>query len=137
MNSQNSKNNAIKAAYGELYDSKTTNKDGWQKYPYHEPVYDKDKFESKQEGPYLCIRPKSLQGLENNRGWTRIESEEDLPKEIGDYWVVWNGKIIVQHWLHNNPDNPYNDMIQNNQVFSWMQAVTHYQPIEVPKPPIF
>ena len=29
-------------------------------------------------------RPKSLQGIENNNGWIKIESEEDLPKEIID-----------------------------------------------------
>ena len=29
------------------------------------------------------FRPKSLQGIENNNGWTKIESIEDLPKEKG------------------------------------------------------
>lgn len=27
------------------------------------------------------IRPKSLAGIETNNGWTRIDSEQDLPKE--------------------------------------------------------
>lgn len=30
------------------------------------------------------IRPKSLSGIENNNGWTKIEREADLPK-IGQY----------------------------------------------------
>ena len=29
------------------------------------------------------FRPKSLQGIENNNGWIKIESEKDLPKEKG------------------------------------------------------
>ena len=29
------------------------------------------------------VRPKSLQGIENNNGWIKIESEKDLPKEKG------------------------------------------------------
>ena len=31
----------------------------------------------------MCVRPKTLQGLENNNGWVKIESIEDLPKEKG------------------------------------------------------
>ncbi|MCT3800623.1 hypothetical protein HZQ61_02915 [Elizabethkingia anophelis] len=142
------KQQAIKAAYGEHWSIVKNDVDvnGW--------LHSKELFGDKgrnlnltgltlitknQYDPYQCYykRPISLTGIENNNGWTRIESEEDLPKEKGDYWVVWNGKIIVQYWLRDNPDNPYNDMVQNNQVFSWMQAVTHYQPIETPKPPIF
>src|SRR5690554_2905829 len=33
------------------------------------------------------IRPKSLQGIETNNGWIKIESEADLPKETGHFWV--------------------------------------------------
>ena len=29
------------------------------------------------------FRPKLLHGIENNNGWTKIESEKDLPKEKG------------------------------------------------------
>lgn len=127
MNSQNSKSEAIKAAYGELYDSKTINKDGWQKYPYHKPLYDKDKFESKQEGQYFCIRPKSLSGIENNRGWTRIESEEDLPKynSAGDFYVMSNegNKVLL------NGGNAVRNAYR-------LKTITHWQLIET-KPPIF
>lgn len=33
-------------------------------------------------------RPISLQGIEHNNGWIKIESEEDLPKEVGTYDVI-------------------------------------------------
>lgn len=33
------------------------------------------------------IRPKSINGIENNNGWIRIESEADLPKK-GYYEVI-------------------------------------------------
>ncbi|HFK5596397.1 TPA: hypothetical protein ACG0AT_000944 [Elizabethkingia anophelis] len=149
------KSEAIKAAYGEYWErvKDYVEDNGWiELYSYNcytdtvytdltedlpflkELGYERKYFNN---GHTHYVRPKSLSGIETNNSWTRIESESDLPKEKGDYWVVWNGKIIVQYWFRDNPDNPYNDMVQNNQVFSWMQAVTHYQPIETPKPPIF
>lgn len=30
---------------------------------------------------HYCYRPKELNGIEDNNGWTKIESEEDLPIE--------------------------------------------------------
>ncbi|HAY3540797.1 hypothetical protein CMU73_05670 [Elizabethkingia anophelis] len=125
------KQQAIKAAYGEMYDSKTINKDGWQKYPYHEPVYDKYKFESKQEGQYFCIRPKSLSGIETNNSWTRIESEEDLPKDrnIEDLLIFTEtGEILVasSKYLSDAEIRRY-----------WIKTVSHWQKFVKPNPPIF
>ncbi|MDV3674470.1 hypothetical protein CMU30_13895 [Elizabethkingia anophelis] len=128
------KQQAIKAAYGELYDPKTINNEGWQKYPYHEPVYDKDKFESKQEGQYFCIRPKSLSGIETNNSWTRIESEEDLPKDdyFGDLFEV--GFLDESGFFHHDKKRC------SFKSLKWMyekKLITHYQLVEKPKPPIF
>ena len=38
--------------------------------------------ESTRINSLLHCRPKSLEGIESNNGWIRIESEEDLPKDI-------------------------------------------------------
>ena len=53
---------------------------GWSN-PEH--YSEEEMYEMMQEidmefGEFRC-RPKSLQGIENNNGWIKIESEEDLP----------------------------------------------------------
>lgn len=79
------------------------------------------------------LRPYSLEGIEHNNGWIKIVSEEDLPNEKGDYWVIWDGNIVIQYWY--SSDNSHADTQKQNS--DWMKIVTHYQPIEKPKPPIY
>lgn len=67
-------------------------------------------------------RPKSLQGLETNNGWIKIESEDDLPKIQATYHVI----------LKNG--NQYMRTFADKSSFF---DVTHYQPIEKPQPPIY
>lgn len=70
------------------------------------------------------IRPKSLQGIEDNNGWIKIESEEDLPKE--------------NVWLYNEGNNDlYIGMLFDLEGFPINRFATHYQPIVKPKPPIY
>ena len=88
----------------------------------------------KRERKLFEIRPKSLQGIENNNGWIKIESEEDLPKEKGEYWIVNTiyKKPIMQM-------RAYTDCVfseKRNKKF-WLKYVTHYQLIEKPELPIY
>lgn len=72
------------------------------------------------------VRPKTLQGIEDNNGWIAIKSEEDLPKEEGKYLTHRkNGIIIEEYFYLKNP-------------FAWQKYynVTHYQQITKPKPPL-
>lgn len=71
-------------------------------------------------------RPKSLQFIEDNNGWIKIESEEDLPKiEMQDCFIMDKtlGVIVGRFTL--------------SEKNIWLENATHYQPIEKPKPPIF
>lgn len=72
----------------------------------------------------LC-RPKSLQGIEDNNGWIKIESEDDLPKDSFNYWIYQSDGIItsIRHYVENKKYYKIN--------------ATHYQPIEKPKPPVY
>lgn len=71
------------------------------------------------------VRPESLQGIENNNGWIKIESEADLPKEDCLYWVILGGEMeIVENW-------------EITLSFHNKKTITHYQPIEKPNPPIY
>ena len=81
--------------------------------------------------PTMCVRPKSLQGIENNNGWIKIESENDLPTNTEVYHHgIMNGELIcfkLQHPL--NLKRLYKDFQKDN--------VTHYQPIIKPELPIY
>ncbi|WBS75665.1 hypothetical protein PF438_04055 [Elizabethkingia meningoseptica] len=135
MNSQNSKNNAIKAAYGEYWAGLSNEQqkyalenEGWIKVTpsqYHMDMFSRLKLNKNTHS----VRPKSITGIRNNNSWTRIESEEDMPKEVGTYWVFnkITGKTERRFYVPTN----------KNDIIFFRSNYTHYQPIEVPKPPIF
>jgi hypothetical protein len=71
-----------------------------------------------------CYRPKSLEGIDNNNGWIRIESEDDLPNHklwFSDGKDVWQGNLFEMEFFAKRINT----------------LATHYQPIVKPKPPIY
>lgn len=74
-------------------------------------------------------RPKSLQGIEDNCGWIKIESESDLPKKDSECFFIEHGNIT--QGIFNGKR-----FISNYGVFGW-KTITYHQPIEKPKPPIY
>lgn len=94
------------------------------------------------------IRPKSLQGIENNNGWTKILSEADLPIEDIDCFYIIE---IPSHYSNagrkiNIGCFKFNKNIVSGQekyftvdnfFFHRYPFVTHYAPIEKKQPPIF
>lgn len=73
-------------------------------------------------------RPKSIQGIETNNGWISIESESDLPKENGFYWIIDKSKNMEICRYYGKEDLSYR---------VWITQFTHYQPIIKPEPPIY
>jgi len=69
------------------------------------------------------IRPKSLQGIENNNGWIKGTPKEDMDCHI----LFSDGTQSIDRFL-----KEHGNFICNHYV-----SVTHYQPIEKPKPPIY
>jgi len=129
-----SKEEKIKEAWGEYWNKlpnevqeKALKNNGFVSQ-YFEDLLTIDKRERK----LFEIRPKSLQGIETNNGWIKIESEEDLPKDSAYYWIVTNSKNIhlteyeVDFKQFFTKDYAYNDY-----------EITHYQQIEKPKSPIY
>jgi len=82
---------------------------------------------AEQPGNYYW-RPKSLQGIENNNGWIKIESEADLPKEEIDCHFI-KDNLMYQGLWDNLLKGFYNGLQKIN--------ATHYQPITKPNPPIY
>lgn len=72
-------------------------------------------------------RPRSLQGIETNNGWIKIESEDDLPKDDSVNYDMYNknGRAIS--------DLPLKTIIQ---LFE-KGIITHYAIHVQRKPPIY
>ncbi|WP_407478450.1 hypothetical protein [Elizabethkingia anophelis] len=132
------KEQAIKAAYGEYFIKENIDENGWTNNP-PEGMLKSIPCEAKEMhitfgSPETWCRPRSITGIENNRGWTRIESEEDLPKDdyFGDLFEV--GFLDESGFFHHDKKRC------SFKSLKWMyekKLITHYQLVEKPKPPIF
>jgi hypothetical protein len=85
-------------------------------------------FDEMKKYGFWHIRPKSLQGIEHNNHWIKIESEDDLPKEHGAYWTIAKFNEICA--------NTFGTFGKNEFTFD-NGFITYYQPIEKPTPPIY
>lgn len=95
---------------------------GWSKSKELNPIDLNIPFKnilSKDFGCGVLWRPKSLQGLENNRGWTAILSEKDLPSEDGYYWIEdKSGKIEVLRFIK---EDSYFMIIWRSQIVAYQE----------------
>lgn len=128
------KKEAIEEAYGEYWDKVKdfVGDNGWcytRKRIGFIDLAQNVELESDKQTPYH-FRPKSLQGIEDNNGWIKIESEEDLPKEKGTYWFI--AKI-----RHNKIESAYVNPKNYNSKVNALGSFSHYQPIVKPKKPIY
>ena len=125
MTNLEAKQEAIKKAYGEYWENVKDYVDnrGFANLD-NTFTYEDMGLELQDNGNW---RPKSLQGIENNKGWIRIESKDDLPKEEGNYFIVRNNNEVGASYFI--PNNDFS-------VIDW-RYITHYQPIEKPLKPIY
>lgn len=70
--------------------------------------------------------PKSITGIRNNNGWVKIESEEDLPKEDGEYRCLTNKRNISEFSFFKGATEKW-----------WMDRISHYKPLEQELLPIY
>lgn len=126
------KQEKIKEAYGECWEKVKNNvtENGWIDTRFFSLKDSGIKYiQSKShEGLTLVFshRPLSLQGIENNNGWTKIESENDLPKKSGHYWVKRGNEICTNYIIY-----------PESYSLAFIKHLTHYQPIQKPEPPIY
>lgn len=73
-------------------------------------------------------RPITLKGIETNNGWTRIESEKDLPTEEGWYEVCksWNPEENFEYYYPDSADSR-----------SQLMTYSHYKKVTRSQPPIY
>jgi len=124
------KQEAIKQAYGERWEFLKENIDenGW--FPdsiLGDSIWVLSECERTFINNELHWRMSSLKGIEDNNGWIKIESEEDLPKEGDIYYLCGkmfeDGNFVIDEMF------TYNSIDKDK--------FTHYRPIEQPKPPIY
>lgn len=75
----------------------------------------------------VSIRPKSISGIENNNGWIKVESEEDLPKDGMTYYLIC---------VDNKPSIHPHNLAQIKSLYI-DGIIIHYQPIVKPLPPLY
>lgn len=128
METLNAKQEAIKKVYGEYYIHSDIN--GWMRFGMYCPTDLGIENYDDMDGFWRC---KSLQGIENNNGWIKIESEADLPK-IGEYDM---SSFILYYWTNNGLYRA-EDYKRWKIHYDYLQ-VSHYrlEPIFKPKPPIY
>lgn len=63
--------------------------------------------------------------------WIKIESEADLPKETITCWFISRGESFSGYY-----NSDFNRFVFSSVLFN-VNEVTHYQPIQKPKPPIY
>lgn len=133
MTNEDLKLEAIKKAYGEHWENVKTyvNQDGWieggkdREFP--EPMFDPSIGELEEHEMHYLWRPKSLAGIENNRGWISMHSIHDLTIVKGQYYTIFhNGYIDVSNY----------DGTTECYKF-WKLNFTHYQPIIKPELPLW
>lgn len=74
----------------------------------------------------MCVRPISLENIENNNGWIKIESENDLPKDEYELYFVTGNNTNIHQCIYHIGIKEY-----------WLKTFTHYQPIQKPEPPLY
>jgi len=123
------KQEKIQETYGELYNEVIPDKNGWidfDKIPDNLYLlgFEAIKYsEPENNFTTTLLRPKSLQGIENNNGWIKIES--DLPEETECHFYDIKNK---DYWTA---------MVDEFGDFAYSTKATHYQPITKPQPPIY
>lgn len=122
MTNLEAKQEAIKKAYGEYFIH--ADKNGWIRHLMYCPSDLGIENYDEMDGFWRC---KSLQGIEDNNGWSVIPNINDKEIEKGQYWVMYpNGFIEVAYY----------DSTMESYKF-WKLNFTYYQPIEKPLKPIY
>lgn len=137
MEKKTAKQQAIEKAYGEHEFSERAiyliNADGWIENQYSDNKMNlySSLFDSNGSGSF---RLKSLSGIENNNGWIRIESEEDLPETSPQLYKVYRDKSLIGR---DSLDFSYSYSSVKVGTLYNQRLITHYKPIEPELLPIY
>lgn len=80
-----------------------------------------------------AYRPKSLQGLGTNNGWISIESENDLPGNVIDCFVIKDDTLYYPLLFQTHLQQ---FVTVEGTCYDW-QEISHWQEIKEPVKPIY
>lgn len=137
------KQEIIQIAYKEHWDAVKdyVNNTGWCRFwSIFNPI------KGKEDSPYISDldlpddyehtayswRPKSLQGIEDNRGWIKIESEKDFDFENGKYYEI--GFMDYNGSFRNQGVRRYEDGFKDDSNYWLKPFPTHYKLIVTSSP---
>ncbi|GEN74099.1 hypothetical protein [Chryseobacterium lathyri] len=113
---------------------------GWKQINNHPSlnemgIYQEDNFAKTWYDPHQNKHfwiPISLENIENNNGWIKIESEDNLPTDTNvNYFYCQMGNF-------SNRSTSAMDLAASYRFYKDSNAeLTHYKPVEKPKPPIY
>lgn len=122
------KQDKIQQVYGINYIHSDTN--GWIRLGMYVPndfVFSEDEIERNEN--IGIWRHKLLQGIEDNNGWIKIESDSDFPNLFDFKFMTYDSV------------NDKTDIKPISRRTMWKNykkgLITHYQPIQKPKLPIY
>jgi len=129
------KQEKIQEAYGKYWKThkEYVNEDGW----INQSILSRSDFSNLQfNDKFNSMRPLDLMGIENNNGWIKIESEEDLPKDnYGMYHVMAKEDLFCDEPKNQGIDEYW--LNDNNKSKNWIKDFSHYQIITKPQQPIY
>lgn len=133
------KQDKIKEAWGQYYQLVKNELDEHGRYSYYDDnsikrkskLWQFENIETHKISNLNLLIPSSIKGIENNNAWIKIESESDLPNDNGltDYHV-FNFTNQYKHIRTTYKKREVKELWEQEEI-------THYQPIEKPKPPIY
>lgn len=120
------KQQVIKEAYGQNWNNvkEHIDENGWLNvddfYLISQGKLNFTQIETKEEGLiFQNHRPVSLSGLESNNGWTKIESEDDLPN--------YQGTIILIKKDEEEYETQFFNYLKNGEKEEFAKIYSHYR----------
>lgn len=127
------KEEKIKEAWAGFFNPQVNMENGWMDIRpgtySNDEFFDRLKFNSEKHS----IRPKSLQGIESNKGWFKVESENDLPEYDNENVRYRTGMFLNDGRFHQDSNLCTHKIAI--ECLKW--NYTHYQIINQSEPPIY
>lgn len=120
---------AIKKAYGKHWENlkECIDENGWLLYRKSRPITLVSYFDVNDiEFDGFCSRPKSLNGIEKNNGWIKIEDKDNVTG-INSIDIVYTDKGNIYSYA----------TFCNFSSIHDLEKITHFQQLPKPNPPIY
>jgi hypothetical protein len=120
--------------------SMPTDENGWVNCDILPDAFDKSTLDiekriNSKRWTIIFVRPKSLNGIENNNGWIKIVDKDNLPKRIAEYHVFFNSDTLSEYIgkAKYHGDNLWTTAFDIFPKSTKEHHISHYQEIIIPQ----